>query len=123
MTLPKVAEAIGVNYHTLRQRIDGKADLRRLAAEASNKEKSRRMTEVRAAKQEVAVTTEAEGFSERYTIAQLSKEELEMTEAIAEARNTTKDKWVHYVAHQIDNARIKTKFDVVEQDGKLIKQT
>ncbi|KTR27922.1 hypothetical protein RSA11_04485 [Exiguobacterium indicum] len=75
------------------------------------------------AAREVAATTEAEGFSERYTIAQLSKEELDMTDAIAEARNTAKDKWVHYVAHQIDKARIKTKFDVVEQDGKLIKQT
>ncbi|WP_294742098.1 hypothetical protein [uncultured Exiguobacterium sp.] len=75
------------------------------------------------AARETAVTLEGEGFSERYTIAQLSKEELDMTEAIAEARNTAKDKWVHYVAHQIDNARIKTKFDVVEQDGKLIKQT
>lgn len=75
------------------------------------------------AAQETAVTLEGEGFSERYTIAQLSKEELDMTDAIAEARNTAKDKWVHYVAHQIDNARIKTKFDVVEQDGKLIKQT
>ncbi len=38
--------------------------------------------------QEVAATTEVDGFSERYTIAQLSKEELDMTDAIAEARNT-----------------------------------
>ena len=81
------------------------------------------LTDVFESTQEVAATTEVEGFSERYTIAQLSKEELDMTDAIAESRNTSKDKWVHYVAHQIDNARIKTKFDVVEQDGKLIKQT
>lgn len=114
--LPAIAKKLDVKYATLVHQINKRPELKKRASEAKRKTPS-------PAARETAVTLEGEGFSERYTIAQLSKEELDMTDAIAEARNTAKDKWVHYVAHQIDNARIKTKFDVVEQDGKLIKQT
>lgn len=77
--------------------------------------------------QEVAVTTESDGFAKNYTIAHMTKEEEQMTEAIAEAkqeeRNEPNDKWVHFVANQIENARVKTKFDVVQEGKKFIKRT
>lgn len=49
------------------------------------------VSEVDLAKQEVAVTTEADGFEENYTIAALVKEEPEMTEAIAEVKKDAQD--------------------------------
>ena len=148
MTLPKVAEAIGVKYPTLRMRIDDNPKLRQLALEASNKEKSRRMSEMRAAKQEVAVTIEVDGFSERYTVEQLSKEEPEMTEAIAEVKKDVQEavpapvettegvstwelleeaqrkenaKWIHFIASQMQNAVITSTLDVEDRNGQLVK--
>lgn len=79
------------------------------------------------AAREVAVTTESDGFAENYTIANMTKEEADMTEAIAEvkqeARNEPNDKWVHFVANQIEHAKVKTKFDVVQEGQKFIKRT
>jgi len=81
------------------------------------------------AAQETAVTTECDGFAENFTIAALMKEEEEMTEAIAEvkqetqARDVRNDKWVHFVANQIEHAKVKTKFDVVQEGKKFIKRT
>lgn len=79
--------------------------------------------------QEVAVTTESDGFAENYTIARMTKEEADMTEAIAEVKQETEerdvrnDKWVHFVANQIEHAKVKTKFDVVQEGKKFIKRT
>lgn len=81
------------------------------------------------AAQEVAVTTESDGFAENYTIAHMTKEEADMTEAIAEVKQETEerdvrnDKWVHFVANQIEHAKVKTKFDVVQEGKKFIKRT
>lgn len=81
------------------------------------------------AAQETAVTLEDDGFVGDYTIEALMKEEEEMTEAIAEVkqeteeRNEPNDKWVHFIVSQIAAAKVKAKFDVVDRDGKLVKQT
>lgn len=148
VTLPKVAEEIGVKYVTLRARIYDDEKLKGLALKASNKEKSRRMSEMRAAKQEVAVTTEVDGFSERYTVEQLSKEEPKMTEAIAEVKKDVQEavpapvettegvstwelleeaqrkenaKWIHFIASQMQNAVITSTLDVEDRNGQLVK--
>lgn len=81
------------------------------------------------AAQETAVTLEDDGFVGDYTIEALMKEEEQMTEAIAEVkqeteeRNEPNDKWVHFIVSQIAAAKVKTKFDVVDRGGKLVKQT
>lgn len=123
-------------------------DLRYLAADDSAKEKSRRMAEMRATKQEVAVTTEADGFESNYTIAALVKEEPEMTEAIAEVKKDAQEavpapvettegvstwelleeaqrkenaKWIHFIASQMQNAVITSTLDVEDRNGQLVK--
>ncbi|WP_026830809.1 hypothetical protein [Exiguobacterium antarcticum] len=85
------------------------------------------LKEVFETSQEVAVTTESDGFADNYTIAHMTKEEEQMTEAIAEVkqeeRNEPNDKWVHFVANQIEHAKVKTKFDVVQEGKKFIERT
>lgn len=129
MTLPQIAKELNVKYGTLTLRLKGETELKELATKVRKETSRVRMEEMKAAKKEVAVTTECDGFAENYTIAALMKEEEEMTETIAEvkqetqARDVRNDKWVHFVANQIEHAKVKTKFDVVDRDGKLVKQT
>lgn len=121
--LPAIAKKLDVKYSTLVHQINKRPELKKRAGEAKRK------TPSLTASQEVAVTTESDGFAENYTIAHMTKEEVDMTEAIAEVkqeteeRNEPNDKWVHFVANQIENARVKTKFDVVQEGKKFIKRT
>ncbi|WP_393965786.1 hypothetical protein [Exiguobacterium sp. S22-S28] len=129
LTLPQIAKELDVKYSTLTLRLRGETELKELAAKVRKETSRVRMEEMKAAKKEVAVTTESDGFAENYTIAHMTKEEADMTEVIAEVkqeteeRNEPNDKWVHFVANQIDNARVKTKFDVVQEGKKFIKRT
>ena len=134
LTTPKIAKELGIKYPTLLSRLKKHKNLEAMATEnrkADSQKKSivprTESLEESLAAQEVAVTTESDGFAENYTIAHMTKEEADMTEAIAEvkqeARNEPNDKWVHFVANQIDNARVKTKFDVVQEGKKLVKRT
>lgn len=106
------------------------------------------VSEVDLAKQEVAVTTEADGFESNYTIAALVKEEPEMTEAIAEVKKDAQEaapapvettegvstwelleeaqrkenaKWIHFIASQMQNAVITSTLDVEDRNGQLVK--
>lgn len=124
------------------------ADLRYLATEDSSKAKSHNMSEMQAAKQETAVTTEAEGFETNYTIAALVKEESQMTETIAEVKKDAQEavqapnettegvstwelleeaqrkenaKWIHFIASQMQNAVITSTLDVEDRNGQLVK--
>ena len=129
LTVPQIAEEIDVKYSTLTLRLQEKPELKELATSVRKETSRKRMVEMRAAKKETAVTTEDDGFEGAYTIEALMKEEEDMTEAIAEVKQETEerdvrnDKWVHFVANQIENAKVKTKFDVVDRGGKLVKQT
>lgn len=129
LTIPQIAKEIDVKYSTLTLRLKEEPELKELATKVRKETSRVRMEEMKAAKKEVAVTTECDGFAENYTIAALMKEEEQMTTPIAEvkqetqARDVRNDKWVHFVANQIEHAKVKTKFDVVDRDGKLVKQT
>ena len=129
LTLPQIAKELNVKYGTLTLRLKGETELKELATKVRKETSRVRMEEMKAAKKETAVTTECDGFAENFTIAALMKEEEQMTTPIAEvkqetqARDVRNDKWVHFVANQIEHARVKTKFDVVDRGGKLVKQT
>lgn len=121
--LPSIAKIMNIKYQTLARKVNKQPELKQKSKEVS------RQPQPTLAAQETAVTTECDGFAENFTIAALMKEEEEMTEAIAEVKQETEerdvrnDKWVHFVANQIEHAKVKTKFDVVDRDGKLVKQT
>ncbi|WP_214807549.1 hypothetical protein [Exiguobacterium sp. s102] len=136
LTTPKIAKELGVKYPTLLSRLKKHKNLEVMATENRKANSQKKVTDLHEAKaesslaaQEVAVTTESDGFSENYTIAHLAKEEADMTEAIAEVKQETEerdvrnDKWVHFVANQIEHAKVKTKFDVVQEGKKFIKRT
>lgn len=129
LTVPRIAEEIDVKYSTLTLRLQEKPELKELATSVRKETSRKRMAEMQAAKKETAVTTECDGFAENFTIAALMKEEEQMTTPIAEvkqetqARDVRNDKWVHFVANQIEHAKVKTKFDVVQEGKKFIKRT
>jgi len=121
--LPSIAKIMNIKYQTLARKVNKQPELKQKSKEVS------RQPQPTLAAQETAVTTECDGFAENFTIAALMKEEEEMTTPIAEvkqetqARDVRNDKWVHFVANQIEHAKVKTKFDVVDRGGKLVKQT
>lgn len=115
-TCMEIARIMKTSHSNLKKRL--------VRLEIFEQAEANKQAQAELAAQETAVTTECDGFAENYTIAALMKEEEQMTEAIAEVKQDVPgDKWVHFVASQIDNARVKTKFDVVQQGKKFIKRT
>lgn len=120
-TCMEIARIMKTSHSNLKKRL--------VRLEIFEQAEANKQAQAELAAQEVAVTTECDGFAENFTIAALMKEEEQMTTPIAEvkqetqARDVRNDKWVHFVANQIENAKVKTKFDVVDRDGKLVKQT
>lgn len=129
LTIPQIAKEIDVKYSTLTLRLKEEPELKELATKVRKETSRVRMEEMQAAKKETAVALEDDGFVGDYTIEALMKEEEDMTDAIAEVkqeteeRNEPNDKWVHFIVSQIAAAKVKAKFDVVDRDGKLVKQT
>ena len=138
-SLRQIAKETGIGSYLLRARVKENPKLDQLAKENetvirkkngfSSQQSNKKVDQSTLAAQEIAVTTECDGFAENYTIAALMKEEEQMTEAIAEVKQETEerdvrnDKWVHFVANQIEHAKVKTKFDVVQEGQKYIKRT